>query len=138
MKKRKKLKIRINPTKSPFKLIRKKFNHTTLLGEEEAEIKEEEKFANVDRYINQLKKVQMIIDEEKHEEKQFQLIKMMYSDDIDTEYAVNNLDISEKELGYIVNELVELGLVHFISDDEAEITIDGIKYIKYRDSQFES
>ena len=121
-----------------MKLIRKKFNHTTLLGEEEAEIKEEEKFANVDRYINQLKKVQMIIDEEKHEEKQFQLLKMMYSDDIDTEYAVNNLDISEKELGYIVNELVELGLVHFISDDEAEITIDGIKYIKYRDSQFES
>ena len=138
MKKRKKLKIRINPTKSPVKLIRKKFGHTTLLLKEEEETESEDKFVDVDRYINQLKKVQMITDEEKQEEKKYQLLKMMYLDDIDAEYAINNLDISEIELKSIVEELVELGFIHFISDDETELTIDGIKYIKYRDSQFES
>ena len=135
----KKLKIRIDPTKSPLKFIRKKREHPTLLIEEEIEIEnEEETFVDVDRHMDLLQKVQSIIDEEKHDEKQYQLLKMMYLDDIDAEYAVNNLGISENELGSIVDELVELGLLQFISDNEAEITEDGIKYIISRDSKFES
>ena len=135
MKKRIKLKIRRNPARSPLNLIRKKLNRSNLLPDEKVETdNENETFIEVDRHIDILQKVQSIIDDD---ETQIQLLKMMYLDDIDTEYAVNNLGISKMELVSIVDNLVEQGYLKFNSDNDAEITQDGIEFIKSRDLKFE-
>ena len=77
-----------------------------------------------------LLRTQMIIDADKREEQRDQILKMMYLDDIDSEFVKNNLDISDKELTAIVDELVELGFLQFISDDELEISKKGTIYVK--------
>jgi helix-turn-helix protein len=79
----------------------------------------------------------MLIEEEEHDEKQYQLLKLMYMDDVNSQYVINSLEISEDELNSLVEELVELGFLKFISDDEAEITKEGISYLKWRDLEFE-
>ncbi len=135
MRKRIKLKIRRNPTRSPLNLIRKKLNRSNLLPEEKVETdNENEAFIDVDRPMDILQKVQRIIDDD---ETQFQLLKMIYLDDIDTNYVVNNLGISKTELVSIVDNLVEQGYLKFNSDNDAEITQDGIEFIKSRDLKFE-
>jgi len=131
-KKRKKWKIRRNPERSPINLVKKKLEKPPLIIEEE-EIVEEDPVSFVQRIDELSQKVQTMIDEEEHDEKQYQLLKMIYLDDIDLEFVVNNLGISENELKSLVDELVERGFLQFISDDEAEITEVGINYLKWRD-----
>ena len=87
----------------------------------------EEKLTNLEQV---LLRTQMIIDEDKREGQRDQILKMMYLDDIDSEFVKNTLKISDNELKSIVDELVELGFLQFISDDEVEISKKGSIYAK--------
>jgi len=72
----------------------------------------------------------MIIDEDKREEQRDQILKMMYLDDVESEFVKNTLEISDDELKSIVDELVELGFLQFISEDELKISKKGTIYVK--------
>jgi reverse gyrase len=138
--KRRKINIRINPEKSPYNHNIKKLESSPNLIKKDVvkENLEEKPIGFVER-INQLsQQVQMLVDEEEHNEIQYQLLKMMYNDDVNLEYALNTLDLSEDELMYLVDELVELGFLKYISDNETEITEEGISYLKWRELNFES
>ena len=137
MQKRNKLKIRINPANSPLNLIGKRLEHPTLILDELKEENQVEDFVDTDQHLDKLLlNGQVMADEEKHYDVQLQLLKMMYSDDVDAEIVVNNLGITRNQLKSIVAELVELGFLQFVSQDELEITEDGIKFIKFQDSKF--
>ncbi len=138
-KKRRKIKTSINSEKSPLTHTIKILESTTESIKKEVikENPEENPIGFVER-INQLsQQVQMLVDQEEHDEKQYQLLKMMYNDDVNIKHALKILEISENELMYIVDELVELGFLEYISDDEAEITEEGISYLKWRELDFE-
>lgn len=64
------------------------------------------------------------------EEIQYQLLDMVYEDDIDAETVTEELGISMDELKAIVDALVKYGLLQYISEDEVEITEKGIEYIE--------
>ena len=136
--KRRKKVIQKNPKNTPL-------NHTNKILESSPnsirkevikENLEEEPLGFVDRINHLLQQVQILVDQEDHDEKQFQLLKMMYKDDINIKHALNILEISESEMMYMVDELVELGFLEYISDDEAEITEEGISYLKWRELNF--
>lgn len=137
--KRRKKRIRINPEKTPLYNIKKNLESPQKPGKKEVVKKnlEEKTLGFVERIDQLSRQVQMLVDEEEHDEKQYQLLKMMYNDDVNIDYALNSLKISENELMYLVDELVELGFLKYTSDDEAEITEEGISYLKWRELNFE-
>ena len=138
-KKRRNWRIRRNPEKSPINLIKKKLEQPiSPISEDNVEIIDGSPKSYVQRIDQLSQKIQIMIDEQEHEETQYQLLKMMYLDDIDTEFVVNNLGISESELKSLVDELIERGFIQLISDDEAEITDIGIRYLKWRDFEIET
>jgi hypothetical protein len=97
---------------------------------------EEKTIGFVERIDQLSRQVQKLVDEENHDEKQYQLLKIMYNDDVNVKCALNKLDISENELIYLVDELVELGFLEYTADDEAEITEEGISYLKWRELNY--
>jgi len=64
---------------------------------------------------------------------QNRLLKILYLDDVDADYVKKNLKISDSELENLVNQLLEIGLIEYTSDDEVELTNEGIYYIVNRD-----
>jgi PKD repeat protein len=58
-----------------------------------------------------------------------ELMKIMYSDDVDAKFATDQLGISAEKLKTLVDKLVKRGLLRYTSDNEVEITEQGIKYI---------
>jgi len=130
-KKSRKLVIHRDPTKSPFNFFRKR-----VIEKKVKTTNQEEKFTNFNSYMDQLlQKTKMMDDDKEHNEKQYRLLKMIYSDDINADFVINNLDVTENELKSLVDELVEIGFLKLNSDDEAEITEDGIVHILHRESQ---
>ena len=71
-------------------------------------------------------------DEEKVElsEKELGLLKMLHNIDMDIETAVNLLNISNKDLYYMIHRLVNLEMLQYISSDEVELTEIGIAYMR--------
>jgi hypothetical protein len=71
-------------------------------------------------------------DEEKVElsEKELGLLRMLHNRDMDIETAVNLLNISNKDLYYMIHRLVNLEMLQYISSDEVELTEIGIAYIR--------
>jgi hypothetical protein len=134
-----KIRIRVNQEKSPLTPINKKLeSFPKPIKKEVVKDNIDEKPIGFVERINQLsRQVQMLVDEEEHDEKQYQLLKMMYNDDVNVDYALKTLEISENELMFLADELVELGFLKYISDDEAEITEEGISYLKWRELNFE-
>ncbi|EMR74589.1 PDK repeat-containing protein [Thermoplasmatales archaeon SCGC AB-540-F20] len=59
-----------------------------------------------------------------------ELMKIMHSKDVDAKFVTDKLDISSNELGSLVDELVKRGLLRYTTDDEVELTEQGIKYIE--------
>ncbi len=57
-------------------------------------------------------------------------MKIMYSKDVDAEFVTDKLGISSNELRSLVDELVKRGLLRYTTDDEVELTEQGIKYIE--------
>jgi hypothetical protein len=62
--------------------------------------------------------------------KEFDLLKMIHSQDTDYETASLLLQISRNDLNYIVRKLLTLELLHYISSDEVALTEIGLEYLK--------
>ena len=77
--------------------------------------------------------VQMMLEQTKKDDLYYQLLKMMYLDDVDAEYVENYLGISTDELKTVVDELVFLGFLKHTSDDEVELTEEAIEYVTHQD-----
>jgi hypothetical protein len=136
--KRRNIEIQKNPEKTLLNNTIKILESSPITMKEEVikENPDENHLGFVER-INQLsQQVQMLVDQDDHDEKQYQLLKMMYNDDVNIKRALNILELSENELMYMVDELVELGFLEYVSDDEAEITEEGISYLKWRELNF--
>ena len=63
-------------------------------------------------------------------EKELGLLKMLHNRDMDIETAVNLLNISNKDLYYMIHRLVNLEMLQYISSDEVELTEIGIAYMR--------
>jgi hypothetical protein len=63
-------------------------------------------------------------------EKEFELLKILYARDVDIKTATEILKVSEKELNYMVHRLLALEMLHYSSDDEVVITKSGINHLK--------
>jgi hypothetical protein len=124
--KRGKKRIRTDPARSPFNLLRNKFqDKKNSRGSEKN---------NMD--INQFSPiVQMMLEEGKKDDLYYQLLKMMYIDDVDAEHVTNYLGITADELRTAVEELVFLGFLKQTTDDEVELTEDAIIYVTQQDLQ---
>ena len=58
------------------------------------------------------------------------LIKIMYSEDVDSDFVTEQLGISFEELQALVDILVKHGLLRYSSEDELELTEKAIRYIE--------
>jgi hypothetical protein len=65
-------------------------------------------------------------------EKELELLKLLYVKDIDIETATEILKISEKELNYMVKRLLTLDMLDYTSSDEVSLTDIGINRLKAR------
>lgn len=67
-------------------------------------------------------------------EKEFQLLKMLYSRDVDAETAVVLLHISKNEFGAMIHHLLEVEMLQYVSFNVIELTEIGISYISKREN----
>ena len=65
---------------------------------------------------------------EQHE-KAYSFLKLIHTENIDFETAKNMLNLNDKEIDKIIEELLELKLLEYISDDEIEISKSGIELV---------
>ena len=120
--------IRIDHSKSPFKRIKKK--------KSEKEFKNEDLELKIQSLEQVISRTKRIIDDFERDEKQDQLLNLMYQDDVDEEFVKTRMNISENELNLLIQDLISRGFLQFVSDDEIEITRDGILYIKNQELDF--
>lgn len=104
----------------PESYLKKRFQRTKM----ERETANEKQFSPL---------VEMMLQQTKKDDLYYQLLKMMYFDDVDSEYVEKYLGISTDELKDAVDELVFLGFLKNTSDDEVELTEDAIEYITHKD-----
>ncbi len=85
---------------------------------------------SLDKYI---KIIKGITEEDEKEinldEKQFMLLQMMYTSDIDAAMAIEMLGVTEDELEKLVQQLVNYKFLKATSQNEVELTERGTKYI---------
>lgn len=62
-------------------------------------------------------------------EKEYHLLELMYSRDMDAQSASEQLNISEDELNRMIRKLSEIQLLHYISNDVVELTDAGMSYL---------
>ena len=65
--------------------------------------------------------------------KEYQLLKILYSTDVDASDVCSKLDISEIYLNKIIQKLLKYEMLHYISDNELILTDLGINYIKKKE-----
>jgi predicted transcriptional regulator len=65
------------------------------------------------------------------DDKEYTLLKMVYSDNLTMKSLTENLGISLYKLDPLLNKLVEHGLIQITPNDEFKITENGIKYLEY-------
>ena len=118
--------IRIDHNRSPLKLMKKRIN----------EKNEEQKIDKIKNIEEAITRYEMISKKLNSEQKKDELLKMMYYDDIDANHVISAMNISYGELESLVNELVEMGLIQQLENDEVELTKDGIFYILSQDPDF--
>jgi len=83
----------------------------------------------VDELLSEVEKNRYKIAEAEVETLLSELMKIMYSDDVDAKFATDKLGISTETLKTLVDKLVKRGLLRYTSDNEVEITEQGIKHI---------
>ena len=54
---------------------------------------------------------------------------MMYLDDVDSDHVKNTMRISDDQLDNLVNNLIDKGFLKYSSNNEVELTREGIYYI---------
>jgi hypothetical protein len=67
-------------------------------------------------------------------EKEYQLLKILYSSDVDASIVCSKLDISEQDLNEIIKKLLKYEMLYYISDNELILTDLGIGYIKNKEN----
>ena len=68
--------------------------------------------------------------------KEFELLNMIQSQDTDFESASTLLHMSQTELNDIIQKLLTLELLNYVSSDEVAITEIGVEYLKGRKKSF--
>lgn len=68
-------------------------------------------------------------------EKEYKLLELMYSRDMDAETAAKTLHISKQELNAMIYKLSEIEMLQYISDDVVEITDMGMKYLNKKEKK---
>lgn len=63
-------------------------------------------------------------------EKEFELLKMLYVRDVDIKTATSLLNITEKQLNFMVRRLLTLEMLHYTSFDEVRLTDAGINHLE--------
>jgi helix-turn-helix protein len=85
---------------------------------------------SLDKYIKIIKGISEEDEKEINlDEKQFMLLQMMYTSDIDAAMATEMLSITIDELEKLVQQLVHYKLLKATNEDEVELTEKGTKYI---------
>ncbi len=123
--------IRINHSKSPFDFLKnKKEKKDTSL----------DKISIIEKIDNRVSKSDDLFDETefittKYEPsaKENMLLKLMYLEDVDSEYVKEEMRVTDKELQYIVDNLLDKGFVKHSKNDEIELTMEGIYHITSND-----
>jgi len=67
-------------------------------------------------------------------EKEYKLLELMYSQDIDAESAVATLHITEDELNKMIQKLVKIEMLQYISYDVVELTEVGMSYLSKKEN----
>jgi hypothetical protein len=62
-------------------------------------------------------------------EKDYELLELMYEQDMDIETAAHLLHLSEEEINEMIRKLSRIDMVHFTSSDTVELTDTGIDYV---------
>ena len=87
--------------------------------------------------INLSKDLEEVPDDVKKEinisEKEFDLLKMLYSRDMDAETAMVLLHLSKNDFDTIIKKLLENEMLHYISYNIIELTEIGLAYINKKD-----
>ena len=65
---------------------------------------------------------------EEHE-KAYSFLKLIYHENVELETAKKMLNLNDDEINKIIRELIEMKLLHYISNDEIEITESGKEFI---------
>jgi hypothetical protein len=67
-------------------------------------------------------------------QKEYELLKILYSSDVDASVVCSKLNISESDLNEIIKKLLKFEMLHYVSDDELILTDLGIGYIKNKEN----
>ena len=62
--------------------------------------------------------------------KEFELLKMLYAKDVDVETATSLLNVTEKQLNFMVRRLLTLEMLHYTSSDEVTLTDTGMNHLE--------
>ena len=63
-------------------------------------------------------------------EKEFELLKMLHARDVDIQTAINLLNITEKQLNFMIRKLLTLEMLQYISSDEVALTDIGMNHVE--------
>ena len=122
-----KRRIRIDRSKSPLNFFKNKTKKKD---------KSDGSISVIKEIDNQASKLEDLFDEDefvttKYEPtpKENMLLKLMYLDDVDSEFVKSKMRVTDKELQFIVGNLLVKGFVKQSSNDEIELTMEGIYHI---------
>ncbi len=122
--------IKRNPSKSPLNFFKKKSKNKE---------GKEDKSDIIKKIDNQFLNTNLFSDDEpvstryEPNSRETVLLKMMYLDDVDSDHVKSKMRISDNELEKLVDGLLDLGLVKYSSNNEIELTREGIYYITSND-----
>ena len=68
-------------------------------------------------------------------EKEYELLELMYSRDMDAETAAQLLHISPEQLNAIIKKLMQIELIHYSAHNEVSLTDQGISYLKKEEKE---
>ena len=85
---------------------------------------------NIEEMIERAEAISNRIDLEQRRD---ELLLMMYHDDIDANHVLDVLNINYEELESIANELIKMGYIRQLPNEEFELTKDGIFHILSQD-----
>jgi len=68
-------------------------------------------------------------------EKEYKLLELMYSQDMDAESAAATLHITEEELNQMIQKLTKIEMLQYISYDVVELTDAGLSYLSKKEEK---
>ncbi len=75
------------------------------------------------------------IDDTILDQKEFELLQMLNKRDMDAETAITLLHITTNEFQTIIQKLLQMGMLHYVSFNEIELTEQGINYLAKRSTK---